>query len=83
APSSNGGEAGLFLHTNNNLDAAPNLQFTIVPILYVDPAYAREGPAFTLPFYITLPESRNTNASAIMIGEKAADLIKVGTKLPQ
>jgi Choline dehydrogenase and related flavoproteins len=25
----------------------------------------------------------NTNASAIMIGEKAADLIKVGTKLPQ
>jgi len=25
----------------------------------------------------------NTNASVIMIGEKAADLIKVGTKLPQ
>ncbi|NEQ19078.1 MAG: choline dehydrogenase [Microcoleus sp. SIO2G3] len=55
-----GGEAGLFLHTNNNLDAAPNLQFTIVPILYVDPAYAREGPAFTLPFYITRPESRGS-----------------------
>jgi choline dehydrogenase len=60
APSSNGGEAGLFLHTHNDLDAAPNLQFTIVPILYVDPVYAREGPAFTLPFYITRPESRGS-----------------------
>jgi choline dehydrogenase len=60
APSSNGGEAGLFLHTNNDLDAAPNLQLTIVPILYVDPAYACEGPAFTLPFYITRPESRGS-----------------------
>jgi choline dehydrogenase len=60
APSSNGGEAGLFLHTNNNLDAAPNLQLTLVPILYVDPAYARSGPGFTITSYMTHPESRGS-----------------------
>ncbi len=58
APSSNGGEAGLFLHTKKSLDAAPNLQFTFVPLLFVDPAFAREGPGFTIASYITHPESR-------------------------
>ncbi|WP_127083049.1 GMC family oxidoreductase [Dulcicalothrix desertica] len=60
APSSNGGEAGLFLRTNNNLDAAPNLQFTFVPILFVDPAFAREGPGFTITYYVTHPQSRGS-----------------------
>lgn len=60
APSSNGGEAGLFLHTKNNLDAAPNLQFTFVPLLFVNPAFAREGPGFTITYYITHPESRGS-----------------------
>lgn len=60
APSSNGGEAGLFVHTNNNLDAAPNLQVTCVPLLFVDPAFAREGPGFTIVSSITHPESRGS-----------------------
>ncbi len=48
APSSNIGEAGLFLRTKKGLDAAPNMQFTLAPILFVNPAFAREGPAFTI-----------------------------------
>lgn len=60
APSSNLGEAGLFLHTEKSLDAAPNLQFTSGPILFVNPAFAREGPAFTIVSNITHPQSRGS-----------------------
>ena len=59
-PTSNNAEAALFLHTEKSLDAAPNLEFICIPILYVNPAYAREGPAFTLFPITTHPKSRGS-----------------------
>jgi len=47
APTSNIAEAGMFLHTERSLDAAPDLQFLFVPLLFVNPAFARSGPGFT------------------------------------
>lgn len=55
-PSSNIGEAGLFLHTKKSLDAAPNMQF----IFSVNPGSAREGPAFSILSNITHPQSRGS-----------------------
>jgi choline dehydrogenase len=60
APSSNIGEAGLFLHIEKSLDTAPNMQFTFAPILVVNPAFARSGPGFTFLIINNHPESRGS-----------------------
>jgi choline dehydrogenase len=59
APTSNIGEAGLFVHTEGRLDAAPDLQFHFGPVLWwAPPGYVREGPGFTASVCVTNPESR-------------------------
>lgn len=60
APSSNLGEAGLFVRSNLSLDAAPNIQLTLAPILFVNPAFAREGAAFTILVINNHPQSRGS-----------------------
>ena len=47
ASSSSGiGEAGLFLHSEHNLDVAPDLQCFAGPILWAPPGSNRSGPGF-------------------------------------
>lgn len=60
ALTSNIAEAGLFLHTESNLDAVPDLQFFCCPVLWVPPAYAREGSGFTSTVCLTHPQSRGS-----------------------
>ncbi|ARV57531.1 choline dehydrogenase [Nostocales cyanobacterium HT-58-2] len=55
---SNIAEAGLFLHTSKNLDAAPDLQFHFASILWVQREFARSGPGFTFAPCLTHPQSR-------------------------
>ncbi|MEH2465792.1 GMC family oxidoreductase [Nostoc sp.] len=57
APTSNIAEAGLFLHTEECLDVAPDLQFHFGPVLWAHPAYAREGPGFGATVSVTNPQS--------------------------
>ncbi|MEH1911932.1 GMC family oxidoreductase [Nostoc sp.] len=47
AISSNGIEAGLFLHSQGNLEAAPDLQFFFGPIIFAPPGYAHPDSGFT------------------------------------
>ncbi|OUL20167.1 choline dehydrogenase [Nostoc sp. RF31YmG] len=58
AATSNIGEAGLFLHTEGRLDAAPDLQFHCGPVLWTPPSYARQGPGFAASVCVTNPQSR-------------------------
>ncbi|WP_414586662.1 GMC family oxidoreductase [Scytonema sp. PCC 10023] len=60
ALTSNIAEAGLFLHTEGRLDAAPDLQFHSGPVLWAPPAYAREGPGFAATACLTNPQSRGS-----------------------
>ncbi|MEG4593873.1 GMC family oxidoreductase N-terminal domain-containing protein [Microcoleus sp. F8_C2] len=60
ALTSNIAEPGLFLHTEGRLDTAPDLQFFSAPILWVSPAYAREGPGVTITACVTNPQSRGS-----------------------
>lgn len=50
----------MFLHTEKSLDAAPNVQFTFCPLLFVNPAFVREGPGFTILAINNHPESRGS-----------------------
>ncbi len=47
AITSNGVEAGLFSHSERNLEAAPDLQFFFGPILFAPPGYAHSDSGFT------------------------------------
>ncbi|BAY50518.1 glucose-methanol-choline oxidoreductase (plasmid) [Scytonema sp. HK-05] len=47
AITSNGVEAGLFLHSEGNLDVAPDLQFFCGPIQFLPPGYAPCDSGFT------------------------------------
>lgn len=47
AVTSNGIEAGLFLHSEGNLDAAPDLQLFCGPIQFLPPGYAHSDSGFT------------------------------------
>jgi len=47
AITSNGIEAGLFLHSQGNLDVTPDLQFFFGPILFAPPGYAHSDSGFT------------------------------------
>jgi choline dehydrogenase len=60
APTSNIAEAGLFLHTEDNLDAAPDLQFFSGPVLWVPPGYPNEGPGFGSTVCLARPQSRGS-----------------------
>jgi choline dehydrogenase len=50
-------EAGLFLHTDGNLDAAPDLQFLFGPVVLVTPGYAHSGLGFTSFVCLTHPQN--------------------------
>ncbi|MEG4115756.1 MULTISPECIES: GMC family oxidoreductase N-terminal domain-containing protein [unclassified Microcoleus] len=60
ALTSNIAEAGMFLHTEGNLDAAPNLQFFSDPVLWVPPGYPNEGPGFGTGACLTRPQNRGS-----------------------
>jgi len=61
APSSNLAEAGLFLKTGLvPTRGGPDLQFHLVPLLYVNPAFFREGPGFTFVLNVAQPQSRGS-----------------------
>ena len=48
ATTSNGiAEAGIFLHSKDNLDAAPDLELMFGPILFAPPGYPNSGLGFT------------------------------------
>jgi choline dehydrogenase len=50
-------EAGLFLHTEGNLDAAPDLQFLFGPVVLAPPGYAHSGLGFTSFVCLTHPQN--------------------------
>ncbi|MBW4511773.1 MAG: GMC family oxidoreductase N-terminal domain-containing protein [Scytonematopsis contorta HA4267-MV1] len=50
-------EAGLFLHTEGNLDAVPDLQFLFGPVVLVPPGYAHSGLGFTSFVCLTHPQN--------------------------
>ncbi len=58
AITSNGiAEAGLFLHSEGNLDAAPDLQLLFGPILWAPPGYPNSGLGFTGVVSLTHPQN--------------------------
>lgn len=57
ASSSSVAEAGLFLHTLGNLDAAPDLQFLFGPVVLAPPGYAHSGLGFTSFVCLTHPQN--------------------------
>lgn len=58
AVTSNGNaEAGLFLHTKGNLDAAPDLQFFFGNILWISPGTTLSGLGFTVTVSLTHPQN--------------------------
>jgi choline dehydrogenase len=50
-------EAGLFLHTQGNLNATPDLQFLFGPVVLVPPGYAHSGLGFTSFVCLTHPQN--------------------------
>lgn len=57
ASTSSIGEANLFLHTEGNLDAAPDLQFLFGPVVLVPPGYTHSGLGFTSFVCLTHPQN--------------------------
>jgi choline dehydrogenase len=57
ASTSSIGQANLFLHTEGNLDAAPDLQFLFGPIVAVPPGYTHSGLGFTSLVCLTHPQN--------------------------
>jgi choline dehydrogenase len=61
AVTSNGiAEAGLFLHSESNLDAAPDLNFFSCPVLFAPSTYTRAGSGFIGLVCLTHPQSRGS-----------------------
>jgi choline dehydrogenase len=54
---SNGIEAGLFLHSEGNFDVAPDLQFFFGPILFAPPGYDHSDSGFTVAASLTHPQN--------------------------
>ncbi|OUL18239.1 choline dehydrogenase [Nostoc sp. RF31YmG] len=50
-------EANLFLHTEGNVDVAPDLQFLFGPVLLAPPGYAHSGSGFTSLVCLTHPQN--------------------------
>ncbi|MBD2248358.1 GMC family oxidoreductase N-terminal domain-containing protein [Nostoc sp. FACHB-888] len=63
ASSSSIAEAGLFLHTEGNLDAAPDLQFLFGPVVLVPPSYTHSGSGFTS--FVCLPHPQNIGSVSL------------------
>lgn len=59
-PTSNIGEAGMFVHTEVSVDGVPDLQFFSCPMLWVPPGYPNEGPGFASTACLTHPQSRGS-----------------------
>ncbi|OUL36057.1 GMC family oxidoreductase N-terminal domain-containing protein [Nostoc sp. 106C] len=57
ASSSSIAEANLFLHTEGNVDVAPDLQFLFGPVLLAPPGYAHSGSGFTSLVCLTHPQN--------------------------
>ncbi|MEA5449264.1 GMC family oxidoreductase N-terminal domain-containing protein [Leptolyngbya sp. CCNP1308] len=57
ASTSSIGEANLFLHTEGNLDAAPDLQFLFGSVVLVPPGYIHSGLGFTSFVCLTHPHN--------------------------
>ena len=57
ASTSSAGEANLFLHTEGNLDAAPDLQFLFGPVVLAPPGYTHSGLGFTSFVCLTHPQN--------------------------
>ncbi|WP_404790674.1 GMC family oxidoreductase [Altericista sp. CCNU0014] len=57
ASTSSIGEANLFLHTEGNLDAAPDLQFLFGSVVLAPPGYAHSGLGFTSFVCLTHPHN--------------------------
>ncbi|MEH2373674.1 GMC family oxidoreductase [Nostoc sp.] len=57
ASTSSIGEASLFLHTQGNLNATPDLQFLFGPIVLAPPGYAHSGSGFTSLVCLTHPQN--------------------------
>jgi choline dehydrogenase len=53
-------EAGLFLHSESNLDAEPDLQFLFGPVVLVPPGYTHSGLGFTSFVCLTHPQNIGT-----------------------
>ncbi|AOY79260.1 GMC family oxidoreductase N-terminal domain-containing protein [Moorena producens JHB] len=60
SPTSNIGEAGLFLHTQSNLEVAPNLQFIYSLLIPKNPDFAYKGPGFSIKVINNHPQSRGS-----------------------
>ncbi|HEY9834775.1 MAG TPA: GMC family oxidoreductase N-terminal domain-containing protein [Stenomitos sp.] len=57
AITSNGNEAGLFLHSKGNLEPAPDLQFFFGPIQFLSPGYSPADFGFTGAVSLTHPQN--------------------------
>ncbi|MBV8887437.1 MAG: GMC family oxidoreductase N-terminal domain-containing protein [Chroococcidiopsidaceae cyanobacterium CP_BM_RX_35] len=57
AITSNGVEAGLFLHSKGNLEATPDMQFFFGPIQFLSPGYAPADFGFTGAVSLTRPQN--------------------------
>jgi choline dehydrogenase len=57
AITSNGTEAGLFLHSKGNVEAAPDLQFFFGPIQFLSPGYTPADFGFTGAVSLTRPQN--------------------------
>jgi choline dehydrogenase len=57
AVTSNGIEVGLFLHSEGNLEAAPDLQFFSGPIQFLPPGYTPSDSGFTGAVSLTHPQN--------------------------
>ena len=60
APTSNLVESGLFLHSGESNEVAPDLQFLFCPALWVSPDFARDVTGFTFIPCLIAPQSRGT-----------------------
>ncbi|MBG1245102.1 GMC family oxidoreductase [Nostoc sp. NZL] len=69
-------EASLFLHTEGNLDAAPDLQFLFGTVVLVPPGYAHSGLGFTS--LVCLPHPQNIGSVSLRsLDPKDAPMIQM------
>jgi choline dehydrogenase len=76
AIASNGIEAGLFLHSEGDVEAAPDLQFFCGPILFPPSAYAPSDSGFTGAVCLTHPQNIGS-VSLRSIDPKDAPMIRM------
>ena len=77
AITSNGTEAGLFLHSEGNLDVAPDLQFFFGPIQFLSPGYTPANFGFTGA--VSLTRFQNIGSVSLRPGKGSADARRLAT----